>query len=148
MKKRLILLVSILLTTVTATFSQELRLVVHNKPLNTVLSSSKLLMLFSQFSTGNDNLSGITNNQPISLDIIHIDNSIQEYSFNLVHMLNVEQHQKLQIGEWQQYSGSLDDSRSQISNPAVYVTDNISLGKLFLQAGVRADFILNDKVYI
>ncbi|KAA6301335.1 MAG: hypothetical protein EZS26_002532 [Candidatus Ordinivivax streblomastigis] len=112
-------------------------------------SSSKLLLSFSQFATGIDNLSGITDNQPTPLDIIHIDNSIQEYSLNLEHTLNVGQHQKLQIGgKWQQYSGSLEDSRSQISNPAVYVIDNISLRKLSLQAGIRADFILNDRVYI
>ena len=110
-------------------------------------SKSNFLFTYSKLSSAIDN--GIAGYQEIWLDTFHIKNAVQELSLNYEHNLNIGQRQNVQIGGvWQYNTTSLYNNRTSINNPALYVTDNIALGKLSLKAGVRADIISGNKVYI
>lgn len=112
-------------------------------------NSTKLLLSFSKFSAAIDNLSGINSSQSTPLNVIHLDNSIQELSLNVEHHFSIGKRQQMQIGgKWQQYTSYLNNTRNTVDNPTLYITDNILLGKLSVQAGLRADFVLNDNLYI
>ncbi len=112
-------------------------------------SSSKLLFSFSKFLGSIDNVSGITGSQSAPPDVVHIDNSIQEMTVNAEHNFNIGKRQQVQIGgQWQQYADSFNGVRTPIDNPALYITDRVMLGKLSVQAGLRADWVIRNKVYV
>ena len=112
-------------------------------------SNSKFLASYSRLSAAIDNVSGITDTQSTPLDIFHIKNTVQELSLKLEHNFNIGQYQKIQIGgEWQHYTTEYNNKETSISNPALHITDNILLGKLSIKAGIRADLIPNDKIYV
>ncbi|NDV59740.1 TonB-dependent receptor [Bacteroides sp. 519] len=112
-------------------------------------SNSKFLFTYSRFSAAIDNVSGITEGKPAPPDVFLLENRVQELSLKLEHNFNIGQYQKIQIGgEWQQYTTSYNNNETSINNPALHFTDNILLGKLSLKAGVRADIIPNDKIYV
>lgn len=110
-------------------------------------SSSKLLASYSRLSAAIDNISGIT--QSTSLDLFRIKNTVQECFLKLEHSLNIGQYQKLQIGgEWHHYTTEYNNKKTNINNTALHITDNISFGKLSIKAGLRADLIPNNKIYV
>lgn len=112
-------------------------------------SHSKFLLSFSKLSAAIDNVSGITNNSSAPLDVFHINNSIRELSLGLEHNFNIGERQQVQVGgKWQQYTSSFNDSPNRIDNLSLYITDNIMFGKLSLQAGLRADWIVDNKIYL
>ena len=112
-------------------------------------SGSKFLFSFSKLSASIDNVAGITDNPSTPLDLFHIDNSVREMSLNLEHNFNIGERQQIQFGgKWQQYATGFNHTQTQINNPALYITDNILSGKLSLQAGLRTDWILSDKMYV
>jgi hypothetical protein len=114
-------------------------------------SNSKLLFSYSKLSAAIDNVLGITGNQSQSspLDVFHIKNDVQELSLKLEHNFNIGSRQKIQIGgEWQRYTTSYNDNKTSLDNPALHITDNILFGKLSIKAGIRADLIPDDKIYI
>jgi hypothetical protein len=112
-------------------------------------NDTKLLLSFSRFSASIDNISGITSNQSAPLQKNHIDNSIRDISLSLEHRFNIGERQQLQIGgKWQQYASRLNGGNDKIDNPALYITDNVLLGKLSVLAGLRADRIISKKIYI
>jgi len=112
-------------------------------------SISKFLVSYSRFSAASDHVSGITGNASAPLDVIHIDNSIRELSLGLEHNFNIGKRQQVQVGGvWQQYATALNGSQNQINNPALYITDNMMFGKLSLQAGLRADWVVDNKIYV
>lgn len=112
-------------------------------------SNTKFLFSFSKFSGAIDNVIGITENQSAPLDVFHIDNTVQEVSANLEHNFNIGERQQVQIGgKWQQYTTGFNNTQNRINNPSLYITDNILLGKLSLQAGLRADWIVDNKIYV
>lgn len=112
-------------------------------------SHSKLLFAFSRLSADIDQVSGVTNAQSTPVDVFHIENTVQELSLKLEHNFNFGSRQKIQLGgEWQQYRTSYNGSATSINNPALHLTDQVLLGRLSLKAGVRADLILNDKLYL
>lgn len=110
---------------------------------------SKFLFSYSKLSSNIDNVSGITNSQSTSLDVFYIKNTIEELSLKLEHNLNIGQRQHIQAGaEWRYYTSSYNNIKKHVSNPTIYITDNILLGKLSLKAGVRADLVSYSKFYI
>lgn len=110
-------------------------------------SSSKLLVSYSRLSAAIDNVSGIT--QSTSLDLFNIKNTVQELSLKLEHSFNVGQYQKLQIGgQWQHYTTEYNNKERGVNNPTLYITDNISVGKFSLTAGLRADLLPNNRLYV
>lgn len=112
-------------------------------------SSSKFLFSLSKFSAAIDNVTGITETQSAPLDVFHIDNTVQEASLNLEHNFNIGERQQVQIGgKWQQYTTEFNNTQTRINNPSLYITDNFLLGKLSLQAGLRADWIVDNKIYV
>lgn len=112
-------------------------------------NTSKFLFSFSKLQASIDNVSGITEDGAGSLDVFHIKNDIQEFSFNLEHNVNVGERQKIQIGgNWQQYRNAFNKNKDQINVPSLYLTDNIKLNKLSLQVGLRTDWVLKDKVHL
>jgi hypothetical protein len=112
-------------------------------------NSSKFLFSFSKFSGAIDNVTGITENRSAPLDVFHIDNTVQELSLSLEHNFNVGERQQVQIGgRWQQYAAGFNSTQTRVNNPSLYITDNILLGKLSLQAGLRADRTARDKIYV
>ncbi len=112
-------------------------------------SNTKFLFSFSKFSGAIDNVIGITETQSAPLDVFHINNTVQEVSANLEHNFNIGERQQIQIGgKWQQYTTEFNNTKTRINNPSLYITDNILLGKLSLQAGLRADWIVDNKIYV
>lgn len=112
-------------------------------------SDTKFLFAYSKLDATIDNVSGIKNNQQTPPDVFHMKNSIQELSLNLEHRFNIGPNQKMQIGgEWQYHTSSFNSNETEINHPALYITDNILLGKLSLNAGIRADLIPDDKIYL
>ena len=113
-------------------------------------SISKFLLSYSKFKAAIDNVSGISNyDTPIPLEVFHIDNSIQELSFQAEHHFNIGERQQVHVGgELRQYASLLNDEQHQINSPTVYITDNIMFGRLSLQAGVRAEWIPDRKIYV
>lgn len=112
-------------------------------------NNTKLLLSYSQFSADIDNVSGITENQTIPLQKNYIGNSIQDLSLTLEHNFNIGERQQIQVGgKWQQYKSELNGNDTRINNPALYITDNILLGKLSLQVGLRADMVIGKKIHL
>lgn len=112
-------------------------------------SNSKLLFAYAKLDATIDNVSGIKYKQQTPPDIFHMKNSIQELSLNLEHNFNIGSNQKIQLGaEWQYHTSSFNNNETTINHPALYITDNILLGKLSLNAGIRADLIPDDKIYV
>lgn len=112
-------------------------------------NNSKFLFSYSRFSAAIDNVSGIANTQPTPVNVFHIKNTVQEFSVKLTHNFDIGQRNKIQIGgEWQHYTTSFNNTETGLNNPSLYITDNILLGKLSLNAGIRADLIPDDKIYV
>lgn len=112
-------------------------------------SSTKIMVTFSRLTSLLDNLSIVGNKKPTTEDVSHLDNEVQEYSIKLNHDFSIGTRNKIQIGgEWQQYRVSLNDLCGELEKPTVYITDNILLGKLSLNAGVRVDMPLDKKVHV
>ncbi|MDR2917250.1 MAG: TonB-dependent receptor [Tannerella sp.] len=112
-------------------------------------NNSKFLFSYSRFSAAIDNVSGITETQSTPLDVFQIKNTVQEFSLKLEHNFDIGRWNKVQIGgEWQHYTTSFNNTETSINNPSLHITDNISLGKLSLNAGLRADLIPDDKIYL
>jgi len=110
---------------------------------------SKFLLSYSKFSAAIDNVFGIINNLPAPLYVLHFSNSIQELSLKAEHNFNIGERHQIQVGSMlQQYASSLNDERKQIHNPTMFITDNMLLGRLSLQAGLRADWIPDNKIYV
>ena len=116
----------------------------YNKLWNSGITSS-LLATVSQFSGTIDHVFNIGSNP----DVFSIDNTIREITVTAEHGLNIGRRQRIKIGaQWQQYASSANDAKARINNPTIYLIDNIMLGKLSVQAGARADWIVNDKMYL
>ncbi|MDU1906067.1 MAG: carboxypeptidase-like regulatory domain-containing protein [Dysgonomonas sp.] len=112
-------------------------------------SSTKLLATFSRLTSLLDNLAIVGNRKPTLDDVNHLDNVVQEFSIKLNHDFVVGKHNKIQIGgEWQQYRVSLNDLCGELDKPTFYITDNILLGRLSVNAGVRVDLPIDKKVYV
>ncbi len=112
-------------------------------------SYSKLTMSYSSLSAAIDNISGVTKKQSNPLYLFHIKNTVQELSVKLEHNLNIGKYNKIQTGvEFQNYKTKNNNLETNIDNYAFYITDNILLGKLSINAGIRADLISSNKVYI
>ena len=96
-----------------------------------------------------DNLTIVGNRKPQLSDISHLDNDVQEFSVKLNHDFYIGSRNKIQVGgEWQQYRVSLNELCGELDKPTFYVNDNILLGKLSLNAGLRVDLPLNKKAYL
>ncbi|MDH6315131.1 hypothetical protein M2459_000881 [Parabacteroides sp. PF5-5] len=112
-------------------------------------SATKVVAAFSQFTSLLDNLAIVGNKKPTPDDVSYLDNEVQEFSVKLSHDFYIGSRNKIQLGgEWQQYRVSLNDLRGELEKPTLYINDNILLGKLSLNAGVRVDMPLNKKVYV
>lgn len=112
-------------------------------------SSTKITTTFSRLTSLLDNLSIVGDKKPTNEDVSHLDNEVQEYSIKLSHGFEIGTHNKIQIGgEWQQYRVNLNDLCGELERPTVYLTDNILLGKLSVNAGVRVDMPLKKGVYL
>ncbi|MDU1905468.1 MAG: carboxypeptidase-like regulatory domain-containing protein [Dysgonomonas sp.] len=112
-------------------------------------SSTKLLATFSRLTSLLDNLAIVGNRKPTPMDVNHLDNVVQEFSIKLNHDFFVGKRNKIQIGgEWQQYRVSLNDLCGELDKPTFYITDNLLLGKLSLNTGIRVDIPINKKAYI
>lgn len=112
-------------------------------------NNTKLMLSFSRITANIDNVSSINPNQSVPLQKNHIDNSIQDFSFSLEQRFNINERHQMHIGgKWQLYANELNNEDRRINNPSLYVTDNILLGNLSLQAGLRADMILSGKPYL
>ncbi len=112
-------------------------------------SATKIVAAFSRLTSLLDNLAIVGNKKPTTEDVSHLDNEVQEFSIKLNHDFYIGNRNKVQIGgEWQQYRVSLNDLCGELEKPTFYVNDNILLGKLSLNAGIRVDMPLNKKVYV
>lgn len=112
-------------------------------------STSKILLSYSQFSAQIDNVSGIDSSQSVPLQKSYIGSSIIDFALALEHRFNIGERQQVRVGgKWQRYVSELNTSRTQINNPTLYVTNNILLGKLWLQAGLRADMVVSEKIHL
>lgn len=112
-------------------------------------NNTQLRLSYSQLSADIDNVSGISSNQTVPLQKNYIGNSIQDLSLVLEHRFNMGKRQQIEVGgKWQQYRNRLNGNSNQIDNPALYLTDNIRLGKLSLQTGLRADWVIGEKVHL
>jgi len=110
---------------------------------------SKFILSYSKFSAATDHISGINDNSAVTLDVFRIDNGIQELSLMAEHRFNVGERHQIQVGgKLQQYASSLNGSENRMNNPTAYIIDNVMLGRFSLQAGLRADWIPNDKIYV
>ncbi len=112
-------------------------------------SSTKVMVTFSRLTSLLDNLTIVGDKKPTTEDVSHLDNEVQEFSVKLNHDFYIGNRNKIQVGaEWQQYRVSLNDLCGELEKPTVYINDNILLGKLSLNAGVRVDMPLNKKAYV
>ncbi|MEA5070544.1 TonB-dependent receptor [Petrimonas sulfuriphila] len=112
-------------------------------------STTKVVATFSRLTSLLDNLTIVGDKKPTTEDVSHLDNEVQEFSVKLNHDFYIGSRNKVQVGgEWQQYRVSLNDLCGELEKPTLYINDNISLGKLSLNAGVRVDMPLNKKVYV
>lgn len=112
-------------------------------------SSTKVMVTFSRLTSLLDNLTIVGDKKPTTEDVSHLDNEVQEFSVKLNHDFYIGDRNKIQVGaEWQQYRVSLNDLCGELEKPTVYINDNILLGKLSLNAGVRVDMPINKKAYI
>ena len=104
-------------------------------------SSSKFQAAYTRFSSKVDNVTVLNSNRVNPRTEINIDNSIQDLSVKLHYNFNLYERQKIQIGaEYQQYYNTLNESSHTIHIPAVFITDHLRMGKLYVEAGVRTDF--------
>lgn len=112
-------------------------------------SSTKFLATFSRLTSLLDNLTIVGNRKPSPADVNHLDNVVQEFSIKLNHNFYIGSRNKIQVGgEWQQYRVRLNELCGELDKPTLYVNDNILLGKLLLDAGLRLDIPLNKKAYL
>lgn len=112
-------------------------------------TSTKFTATFSRLTSLLDNLTIVGYQKPTLDDVNHMDNEVQEFSIKLNHDIYVGSRNKIQIGgEWQQYRVSLNDLCGELDKPTIYITDNILLGKLSIEAGIRADLPIDKKIYI
>lgn len=111
-------------------------------------TTTKVIATFSRLTSLLDNLTIVGNKKPTLDDVNHLDNEVQEYSIKLNHDFYIGDRNQIQIGgEWQQYRVSLNDLCGELEKPAFYINDNILLGRLSLNAGVRIDVPIHKKVY-
>lgn len=112
-------------------------------------STTKILTTFSRLTSLLDNLTIVGNRKPEPSDVNHLDNVVQEFSVKLNHDFYIGSRNKIQVGgEWQQYRVSLNELCGELDKPTFFVNDNILLGKLSLNAGLRVDLPLNKKAYL
>jgi len=112
-------------------------------------STTKVTATFSRLTSLLDNLTIVGDKKPTTEDVSHLDNEVQEFSVKLYHDFYIGNRNKVQVGgEWQQYRVSLNDLCGELDKPTIYITDNILLGKLSLNAGVRVDMPINKKAYV
>lgn len=112
-------------------------------------SNTKLTADFSRFTSLLDNLMIVGNKKPTHDDISHLDNIVQKFSVKLRHDFDIGNRNKIQIGgDWLQYRVCLNEVCRQSDIPAIYVSDNILLGKLSLDVGIRTDIPIKKKAYI
>lgn len=112
-------------------------------------SSIKILTTFSRLTSLLDNLTIVGDRKPEPSDVNHLDNVVQEFSVKLNHDFYIGSRNKIQVGgEWQQYRVSLNELCGELDKPTFFVNDNILLGKLSLNAGLRVDLPLNKKAYL
>lgn len=112
-------------------------------------SSTKIIITFSRLTSLLDNLTIVGDKKPTTEDVSHLDNEVQEYSMKFNHDFQIGTRNKIQIGgEWQQYRVSLNDLCGELEKPTVFITDNILLGKLSVNAGIRVDMPLDKKAYV
>lgn len=112
-------------------------------------SSTKILTTFSRLTSLLDNLTIVGDRKPEPSDVNHLDNVVQEFSVKLNHDFYIGSRNKIQVGgEWQQYRVSLNELCGELDKPTFFINDNILLGKLSLNAGLRVDLPLNKKAYL
>ena len=112
-------------------------------------STTKILITFSRLTSLLDNLTIVGDRKPEPSDVNHLDNVVQEFSVKLNHDFYIGSRNKIQVGgEWQQYRVSLNELCGELDKPTFFVNDNILLGKLSLNAGLRVDLPLNKKAYL
>lgn len=101
---------------------------------------SSLRASYSKYSAAIDNVTSVGEGADNKLVKTRTDNDIEELTVKLNHSLNIGSHQRLTAGaEFTQFTNRLNSQKRDINVPAVFVTDNISLGKLSVEAGVRMD---------
>lgn len=113
--------------------------------------STKLLLSFSELDSKSDHITRLKGSQSTTSPEVdnHVENSVKEMKLNLSHNLSLGKQQQIEIGgEVIQYSTRFNEIKNQLTKPTIYLTDNILLNLLTLNAGIRADMIPNDKVYI
>ncbi len=111
-------------------------------------SNTKFLATFSRLSSLLDNLTIVGGRKPGVTDVSHLDNIVQEFSVKLNHDFYIGKINRIQIGgEWQQYRVGLNELCGELEKLALYLNDNVLLGKLSLNTGIRVDMPLNKKAY-
>lgn len=107
-------------------------------------SSTKLLASYSHLDSEQDHIS-IPKVQQQDITTMHVDNRMQEFTFDLSHQFDLGKHQKITIGtEWNQYTNKLNAEKQNLSVPSLYVIDKIKFEKLNITSSLRADFTSSD----
>lgn len=119
----------------------------YNRVWNNSMTSG-LLFSFSRLDTEEDLVTRIRGNQAVPEITNHTDNRIKEFNLRYNHTLSAGTRQHLEWGgEITHYRDDLNGTKQKLYKPSLYVTDKLSFDKLFINAGVRSDFI-SGNIYI
>ncbi|MDL2281800.1 TonB-dependent receptor plug domain-containing protein [Parabacteroides sp. OttesenSCG-928-G06] len=119
----------------------------YNKVWNNT-SSSRFLMSYSRLDTQNDHVTKLQGNQSEPAITISTKNRIEEMRIDLNHTFHWGTHQKIKLGgEVLLYKDRVDEDKSSLTVPSIYLSDNFAWGKFSLDGSVRAD-LANNKLYI
>ena len=107
-------------------------------------SSTKLLASYSHFDSDQDHVL-IPKGQQKDIKTMHVNNRMQEFTFDLSHQFDLGKHQNITIGtEWNQYMNRLNGEKRSLCVPALYAIDNIKIDKLNITGSFRTDFASSD----
>lgn len=102
-------------------------------------SNTQALISFSKLSSHLDHITGFINNAGNKLQSTYTDNSIQENTVKLQHRTRLGTFQSIRAGaEWKQYTNHLNAVHHTVNVPSLFVTNQLMLGKISVEAGLRA----------
>lgn len=112
-------------------------------------STTRIVATSSQITSLLDNLTIVGSKKPSIEDVSHLDNEVQEFTVKFNHDFYMGSRNKVQVGgEWQQYQVSLNSQTEKLKKPTAHITNNISLNRISLNAGIRVDMPINKKTYV
>lgn len=107
-------------------------------------SSTKLIASYSHLDADEDHIS-IPKGQQQDITTMHVDNRMDELSFDLSHHFDLGKYQNISVGTaWSQYANKLNGEKHSLSVPALYVMDKIKFEKLNITGSLRTDFTSSD----